>query len=355
VVADLRVCSPKVYRAVGSTPRAHGFFLCLTLLKNAGPKGKFFRRCTMKKQVTHVLVALLLILSTPAILKAGGGDQYPNVAEGFLVGIAPPPGFYAINYDYFYFSHDYKDDSGDSINTGPLDDFSLRVFANVTRLIYITPIKILGANYGVHAFFPWLDVNANCKGFHVHKRGLGDIIIDPFILTWHTPHLHVALGLPDIYLPTGEYDKYRPVNIGKNFYTFEPVLAVTFLPHKKMAVSFKFMYDFNTTNNDWINPATGKETSLHPGQEFHFDYSLSWALLPSLRLGLTGYYYQQTTDDEIDDKDVEHNRGKTIAVGPGIMWNHKRLSLILRTQYEFGVKNRPQGHNVWFKIAYKFL
>ncbi len=77
--------------------------------------------------------------------------------------------------------------------------------------------------------------------------------------------------------------------------------------------------------------------------------------LPGLRVGITGYFYQQTTDDEIDDRDVEHNRGRAIALGPGIRWDYKRLSLILKTQYEFGVKNRPQGRNVWFKIAYKFL
>ncbi len=306
----------------------------------------------MKKLAVVVVTLALLGLSSGAW--GGGGDQYPNGAEDFLVGMAPPPGFYVINYNYFYFSHDYKDDSGDTINVGPLKDFRLRVYANVTRLIYISPLKILGANYGVHAFFPWLDVNANSLGFHIHKRGLGDIIIDPFILTWHTRYVHVVTGL-DIYLPTGEYDKYRPVNIGKNFYTFEPVLGVTFMLPLKTTLSFKFMYDFNTTNNDYINPMTGKETSLKPGQEFHFDWAMAVNPLPGLRVGVTGYFYQQTTNDEIDGKDVEHQRGRAMAIGPGIRWDYKRLSLVLKTQYEFGVKNRPQGRNVWFKIAYKFL
>ena len=306
----------------------------------------------MRKLAAVVAALVFLGLSLPSW--GGGGDQYPNGAEDFLVGIAPPPGFYVINYNYFYFSHAYRDDSGDTINVGPLNDFNLRVYANVTRLIYITPIKILGAYYGVHAFFPWLEVNANCDGFHVHKKGLGNIIVDPFILTWHTKYVHVVTGL-DIYLPTGEYDKYRPVNIGKNFYTFEPVLGVTFMLPFKATLSFKFMYDFNTTNNDYINPMTGKETSLKPGQEFHFDWAMAANPLPGLRIGLTGYFYQQTTDDEIDNKEVEHQRGRALAIGPGIRWDYKRLSLILKTQYEFGVKNRPQGRNVWFKIAYKFL
>ena len=192
----------------------------------------------MRKLAAVAAALVFLGLSLPSW--GGGGDQYPNGAEDFLVGIAPPPGFYVINYNYFYFSHAYRDDSGDTIDAGPLNDFNLRVYANVTRLIYITPIKILGAYYGVHAFFPWLEVNANCDGFHVHKKGLGNIIVDPFILTWHTRYVHVVTGL-DIYLPTGEYDKHRPVNIGKNFYTFEPVLGVTFMLPFKATLSFKFM------------------------------------------------------------------------------------------------------------------
>ncbi len=284
---------------------------------------------------------------------AGGGDHYPNGAEDFLVGMAPPPGFYLVDYNYFYFSHEFKDNSGDTINKGPLDDFSLRVYANVLRFIYITKFRILKANYGAHIFIPWVEVNANCKGFHVHKKGLGDIIIDPFILTWHSKYIHAVFGI-DIYVPTGEYDKYRPINIGKNFWTFEPVFALTFLPTKNFSLSFKFMYDFNTTNNDWINPATGKETSLKPGQEFHFDYALGYSPAKWIRVGITGYYYYQTTDDEVDGKDIENNRGKAFAIGPGIKINYKRFMLVLKSQYEFGVKNRPSGKNVWAKIYYIF-
>lgn len=108
----------------------------------------------------------------------------------------------------------------------------------------------------------------------MHKRGLGDIIVDPFILGWHTRYFHIIAAL-DIYMPTGEYDKHRPVNVGKNFWTFEPILAITFLHPSGFSASVKAMYDFNTTNNDYINPATGKETSLKPGQEFHFDYAVA--------------------------------------------------------------------------------
>ncbi len=298
-----------------------------------------------------ILLCCFAILSTTAF--AGGGDHYPNGAEDFLVGAVPPPGFYAIDYNYFYFADEYKDNSGDTINSGPLDDFSLRVYGNILRLIYVSKTKILGANYAAHMFIPYVEVNANSKAFHVHKKGLADIIVDPFILAWHSKYLHAAFGI-DIYIPTGEYDKHRPVNIGKNFWTFEPVLAFTFLHPSGFSASLKLMYDINTTNNDWINPRTGNETALKPGQEFHFDYAIGYSPVKWLRVGLSGYAYFQTTDDEIDGKDVENQRGRAYALGPTVMINYKRLSLIAKSQFEFGVKNRPKGNNVWIKLIYAF-
>ena len=294
----------------------------------------------------------LFVVSSVAV--AGGGDHYPNGAEGFWAGAAPPPGFYVLDYNYFYSATEYKANNGDTINKGPLDDFSLHVYANVLRLLYISKYKLLGGYWGAHVFLPYVDVKASAKGFKGHQRGMGDIIVDPFILSWHFKRVHAVLGLADIYLPTGEYDKHRPVNVGKNFYTIEPVFGVTFMLPYQSTLSFKFMYDINTTNNDWINPATGKETSLTPGQEFHFDYCLEKAFASWLHLGVAGYYYQQTTDDEIDGKDVENNRGKVFAIGPGIKIDYKRFSLISRGFWEMATKNRPEGKGMWLKLVYAF-
>ncbi len=300
---------------------------------------------------TFAVFLSVLLISCSAL--AGGGDHYPNGAEDFLVGAAPPPGFYAIDYNYFYSAKDYRDDRGRVIDKGPLADFSLSVYSNVLRFIYVSKLKLLGANYTAHIFLPWVELNANAKGFHVHKKGMGDIIVDPFILTWHGTYLHALLAM-DIYVPNGEYDKKRPVNIGKNFWTFEPILALTFLHPSGFSASVKLMYDFNTTNNDWINPKTGRETSLKPGQEFHFDYALGYSPAKWIRLGIAGYFYQQTTDDEIDGKEVEHQRGRAFAVGPAVKVNYKRFMLVVKGLKEFGVRNRPRGRCLWVKLYYTF-
>ena len=41
---------------------------------------------------------LLFLLLNPSGAWAGGGTSYPNGSESFMVGAAPPPGFYLKNY-----------------------------------------------------------------------------------------------------------------------------------------------------------------------------------------------------------------------------------------------------------------
>jgi len=116
------------------------------------------------------------------------------------------------------------------------------------------------------------------------RWGLGDIIVDPFILGWHWKNFHITAGL-DVYLPTGSYDKAHLANAGRGYWTIEPVFAATYLSDSGIEVSGKFMYDFNLKNND---------TNYQSGEEFHFDYTVGYHVDKQLTLGLGGYYYLQT-------------------------------------------------------------
>ncbi|MBI9082058.1 MAG: transporter [Desulfobacterales bacterium] len=185
------------------------------------------------------------------------------------------------------------------------------------------------------------------------RSGLGDIIIDPFILAWHSEHVHWVTGV-DIYVPTGKYDAAKePINPGNNVWTVEPIFAVTYL-NGPFDVSFKFMYDISTTNDDYLNPNTGLISDLKPGQEFHFDYAFGYNLSPAWEVGLNGYYYRQVTEDEINGTDAADQKGQVLAAGPAVKFNYKNMSFILKSQWETAVKNRSEGVSNWFKFVYVF-
>lgn len=325
----------------------------------------------MRKMITLFLAVALLGFSGQAM--AGGGQSYPNGAEAFLAGAVPPPGSYFLDYVYYYNADTMKDDNGDDI--GAFDDVS--VVANVFRYLWVSDKQILGGNYGMHAFLPIIGADLSFKvpvgpesTTSYDDTSVPYVIFSPFILSWHLQEgkLHIVTSLADIYIPTGQ-DDGNMASIGQNFWTIEPVLGVTYMLDN-WEFSAKFMYDFNTTQDDYAT-VYGIEVDRDPGQEFHFDYSVSYAFSPSFRVGVNGYYYTQTTDDSYDLDPLrpetlqfpsvsdllradEGYHSQVFAVGPGIWYNHKNMFFSLRNQWEMAAENKTEGYNIWAKFTYAF-
>jgi hypothetical protein len=289
----------------------------------------------MKSWLAGVMV-LGLVSQTWAT--EGDGGAYASGGEGTMTGALPPPGMYFLNYDLYYHADSLKGDTGHSL---PID-FKLNVFADVMRFVNVTPVEVLGGNWAQHVIVPIMSEDVKMKGAGSdHDFGLGDIIVDPFIIGWHKPPFHWIVGV-DTYLPTGKYHGSSLANLGRNYWTIEPVAAVTYLNEGGQELSAKLMYDFNTEN---------PETDYLSGEEFHTDFAAlqhvnDWAF------GLGGYYYYQTTDDQLHGVTVlGGNQGRQIALGPQVSYEVNHMSFVLSWDHEFDTKNRPQGDALWFKFV----
>lgn len=298
------------------------------------------------KILRGILLVGLALLMIPAAQAKEGGDQYPNGAENWFAGATPPPGFYYINY-FGYYTGQLRNGAGDKVilnGATPSVDATFDAF----RFVEMTHFKILGANYGVHVIVPVVYQSMNMNGRN-STTGLGDIAIDPFILGWHQEHWH-AVAAVDVNLPTGSYNQNDPrVSIGAHYYSFEPVLAFSYMPKGGWEASTKLMYNVKT-----VNPAT----NYHSGQEFHMDYVVG-RHLRSWMLGATGYALKQVTDDTVDGQTIAAapglwdagRRGQVLAVGPSVGYTNKRhMTFMAQWQHETLVRNRFGGDKVWFKM-----
>ena len=307
----------------------------------------------MRKPSTHISMLLwalfvlgLFIGTVPfdgsAFATEGGGGAYPNGAEDFMMGALPPPGTYFLDYVDYYSATSLKDHNGDNL----VPKFDLDVAVNVFRLVHVTTYDVLGANWAMHVFLPLAHMKVDATMGDDKRSGMGDIIVDPFILGWHSKNFHVTTGL-DIYIPLGSYDEDRLANTGRNYWTFEPVAGLTYLSDNGFELSGKFMYDFNRKNTD---------TDYESGQEFHFDYTAGYHVDKNLAVGVGGYYYYQTTNDKMDGAVVGTDgfKGRVMAAGPQAAYNYKNMSFTIKWQKEFEAKNRPQGNNFWGKFMYAF-
>lgn len=299
----------------------------------------------MKKLIW--LTILFVCVSCPPQIFAGDSSAVLGT-EDFFAGALPPPGFHFINYLAYYSADELKDNNSDKVPV----DFKANLVADCFRGIYVSDIKVLGADLAWHVIVPLVYKRVEIKGtpggmgdFDENRASIGDIYFSPFVLGWHSELFHFIAGM-DIIAPTGQYNKNRTINIGNNHWTFEPAFAVSMIHPSGVSASVKLMYDFHTENDD---------TKLETGQQFHLDYNVGLLIIDSLRLGICGYYLKGVQEDKLNGTKVPDSKEQVLAVGPSAMYSFSpALHLVAKLQYEMEAENRPEGMFGWLKLLYSF-
>ena len=287
-----------------------------------------------------VLFCFTLVCGTDAW---SANMHYPNGAEDFMSGAAPPPGLYLKNYIAYITKDKLVDNSGNKVV-----DLDVSAKVMTPRFIYVTPWKLFGADYLVQLLTPIYQVDFKVKAPgapDVNDSGLGDITVTPFGLSKHFgPNFHAVLA-EDITLSTGHYDAKNPATtvVSRNNTTFETVLALTYLDNG-FDVSSKFMFDVST-----------KSDGIEWGNEFHFDWGAGYNVTEDVTVGASGYAYWQLAEDKKNGVSTG-GKGEVYGAGPTIKYWPKKgpFSATAKYQTEFGGKNVPVGDAFWLNIIYAF-
>jgi len=296
---------------------------------------------------------------TAAFAEEGGSGHYaPGASASFVDALPGRPGLAVANYFMYY----------DSSASGTLPiggqlafDSRAQAYSDSLMLMYDTNLKLLGGHYvpavAVTHVSMEFDGNVATPTNTVRMRdtadGLGDIVVYPFMLGWVKNDFKYDLRL-GIYVPTGEYEAGRLANVGKNYWTFEPMVSVSWLSSKiGTEVSAYAGFDFNTRN---------EETDYHSGDVFHLDVTVAQHLplgkLGSVGLGANAFYYQQFTGDSGRGAVLRDFEGLTVGVGPVLSFTAKLGKYDLATELkwlpELDVQNRLKGDYLWFKLGMAF-
>ena len=306
-----------------------------------------------KKLMMASVAGFGLAMANPAAATEVGGGVYQNGAEGYSAAALPPPGTYFLGYALHYEADRFNDGDG---NAEFLPNFDAEANAVVARLVHNTGVKILGADWTVHVIQPIVDLDVSIAGSGDDTTGLGDMTVNPILLGWHNANgLHVTTGV-DVNIPIGSYDPTKLSNIGRNHWNIEPLVAVAYYPKSGFTFDLKMMYDINFTNKDGaITPFNPNGADYRSGNEFHADFAIGQQL-GKVKLGVSGYYYKQTTDDKVDDPVAQAGldalngfKGEAFAAGPSIAVAAGKVLLIGSWQHEFSSTYRPQGDKFWLK------
>lgn len=292
----------------------------------------------MRRLIAVVFCTLCLVGVLLDSAFAGETGHYVNGVEGIKAATLPPAGSKCYRmYHVFYNADTLMDPDGNELEIG----FDVNVYALVNRFVWITNQKILGADFGFDVIIPliYTDIKISALGVDDDQFGLGDIAVEPFILSWHGPRYDASFALA-AYIPTGDYDMNEPASPGKDFWTGMITLGGTvyFDAARTWSASILSRYEIHSEKDD---------TDVTPGNDFHFEWGIGKTLAKIWDVGLTGYCQWQVTDDSGSgvwwDKS-DHD--SVYAVGPEVVVFIPPATLFvsLRSQWEFEAVDRPEGN-----------
>ena len=255
----------------------------------------------------------------------------------------------------YYHSGQFNDHRGEKIPGSN----RLTTVSATTHIAYLSKYKLFGGFYGAEILLPLADADVDTSfGPKDRERGVGDLIVSPFILQWTD---HKLFGMPyfhrfvfDMTLPTGSYDRNRPVNVGSNLVSVNPYYAFTILPTEKLELSARLHYLWNSENDKpFVGAGAG---TVQPGQAFHANYAASYEVVKGVRFGVNGYVLQQLTEDKVDGHSQANSEERVFGIGPGIKLDSRSsgVSLYVNSYFETGAENRPEGTKVVFRLSKTF-
>ncbi|MEE8294465.1 MAG: transporter [Sphingomonadales bacterium] len=263
-------------------------------------------------------IFLLFGLMSPLDAEASEGadsSYFPGAYGDFAVAIAPEPGFTLVNYTLFYDGQVNQAILQGQVNLN-LDTFAV---IDMVGSLYTFKKPVLGARFAMGAFVPFgyahlkTTIATQMGNFFAKDTSfnIGDTILIPASFYWHQGKVHIKF-YEMIFAPTGKYDVNDVVNIGRNYWSFDTVLAITWMdPAKGLEISVVTGVMANAQN---------KSTKYKTGTELHIDFMVNRFLSATFAIGLKGYYYTQISGDSGTGAILGSFKGSSVGIGPSLMW-----------------------------------
>lgn len=313
-----------------------------------------------------VILASCLTTARPALAEEGGSGHYmPGSMSSFIDSVPPEPAFLARLNVIAY------DGSAGPTLTIPIarvlyTGVDATIMGYGLTVVWRPDLDLLGPDwsYAMSATIPLISAEVSAKAatplitgrsFELEdsETGLGDIILQPVMLSRIiTPDFKINSRL-SIYAPTGEYTTGKLANTGKNFWTFSPSVELMYFGQKNGVEASLFTgIDCNTKNED---------TDYSSGTQLHFDGTLAqhfplWGGLAGG--GVSGYYYKQLDGDSGDGATLGDFKAMTTGLGPVLSYSSKlgnhSITGELKWLHEFDTRKRLEGDTIFFKLLVSF-
>jgi anthranilate 1,2-dioxygenase (deaminating, decarboxylating) large subunit len=267
-----------------------------------------------------------------------------NFEDGFAA-----PGWLFEEFPEFYGADELKNSRGNTVSGRN----RLTANSTTTHLVFVSDKSVFGGWLSFEALQPWVDVDVQLADASASRvRGFADLTLAGG-LQWppreigngvFVDRLMLAVGVP-----TGTYSDEQPLNLGNHFVVLDPYYALTY-ECQKLEFSARLHYLWNSVNHE---PFVGfGVNNVQAGQAFHMNYAASYEAVKDVRVGVNGYWLQQTTDHKVNGLNVAGSLERTVGLGGGIQiffgretWFH------LNANSETDVRSRARGFSVILRVT----
>ncbi|TDX18541.1 hypothetical protein EDF88_1027 [Buttiauxella sp. BIGb0552] len=293
---------------------------------------------------TKVLLATALFTSSvPSFATENGGTVVPVGVQSVLPGMLAAPGTYLYNYNAYVKGFSARDEHGDDTGMG----LKMATSANAFRFLHVFDENVLGN--GNLAFETSIVYTDNRMKMHYvgdsRNSGISDITFGPSLGRHFGSYNDIFVLL--FTAPTGDYDKNRLANVGRNYWGIQGSYAWTWYPMQNWDVSGLFKVIYNTENED---------THYQSGMETNFEYSSNYYFSNGMFVGVGGFWHGQFTDDKQNGHVVGENGNKVneIALGPQVGWGTPQYGAYFSWKRSVLAKNTMDISQLWLNTFLTF-
>ena len=182
-----------------------------------------------------VSAALVITLGLAGSRESAGAEgassnYFPGGYGDYAVATAPNPGWIYANYNLLYSADVERTVLQGRVNAG----MDTSAWVNMSALIYTLSEPVAGGRFAVGGFLPlgYADLETRLVGQTAaiavsdSETALGDIALLPASLYWNKDNWHFNL-YELIIAPTGQYDVDNNINLGRNYWSYDTVFALT--------------------------------------------------------------------------------------------------------------------------------
>ena len=324
--------------------------------------------CTRTACIRFAIAILLPILfATPAHAQLNGENLLGDM--GVKSGTQPEPGLYVSTIYYRYRADSLKDADGRSIHADPTGDASHAINAGVPLVYWVTPKKVLGANFAAMAVVPFANGGLEAPGLGLSESasmGMSDFYLMPAQLGWHFERGDVLAGV-GLFAPTGRYSAGGSDNLGKGMWSYEVSAGGTFYVDRQRSFSLSTTayWETHSRKKGELHLENVTLTDVKVGDLLTLEGGVAKSFLHGAASVGVAYYAQwKTTADDIGlSSALPQLSGvpghQVWGVGPDvtipIATKTRLISLVnIRYLWEQGARLKTQGQSLLLTTTYRW-